>query len=107
MEKIVNEFGQVAVLVNKDHGIGWSTCCLPEDRENLLFDPAIVNIVMSKVDGWEEEVIEYCKTKYPGFYCVPYHLTVQWVFAGSTFYIQEYDGYECVCYPADLDLFVA
>jgi len=107
MNKFVNEFGDVAVLVNEDHGIGWSTCCLPEDRENLLFDSAIVNIVMSKVDGWEQEVIEYCKTKYPDFYCIPYNLVVEWVATGRTFYIEEYDGYECVCYPEHLKTFVA
>ena len=107
MNKFVNEFGDVAVLVNKDHGIGWSTCWLAEDREGLMFDPAIVNIVMSKVEGWEEEVIEYCKTKYPDFYCIPYNLVVEWITTGRTFYIQEYDGWEYVCYPENLDLFVA
>lgn len=106
MEKLV-EYGNVAVLVNKDHGIGWSTCCLPEYREALLFDPAIANIVISEAEGWEEEVIEYCKIKYPDFYCIPYHLVVQWVVVGRTFYIEEYDGYECVCYPEDITTFVA
>jgi hypothetical protein len=107
MNKFVNEFDMVAVLVNKDHGIGWSTCCYEADREGLMYDPAIVNIVMSEVEGWEEEVINYCKTKYPDFYCVPYGLDVEWVRAGTTFYIQEYDGWECVCYPEDLATFVA
>ena len=106
MEKLV-EYGNVAVLVNKDHGIGWSTYCLPEYREALLFDPAIANIVISEAEGWEQEVIEYCKIKYPDFYCIPYHLVVQWVVVGRTFYIEEYDGYECVCYPEDLTTFVA
>jgi hypothetical protein len=107
MNKFVNEYGQVAVLVNKDHGIGWSTYSLPEYREAIMFDPAIVNIVLSGVDGWEEEIIHYCKTKYPEHYCIPYNLQVEWVLAGSTFYISEYDGWECVCYPADLDTFIA
>lgn len=107
MNKFINEFGDVAVIINKDYGIGWSTCCLPEDREDLLFDPAIVNIVMSKVDDWEQEVIEYCKIKYPDFYCVPYNLVVEWVAAGRTFYIEEHDGCECVCYPEHLKTFVA
>ena len=107
MNKFVNEFGMVAVLVNKDHGIGWSTCCYAADREGLMFDPAIVNMVMSEVEGWEEEVVEYCKIKYPDFYCIPYHLVVEWVATGRTFYIQEYDGWECICYPEDLTTFVA
>jgi hypothetical protein len=106
MEKTINA-GMVAVLLNKNHGIGWSTCCNPEYCEQLLFDPAIVNMVLSEVDGWEEEVIEYCSTKYPEFYCVPYHLDVYWVRAGRKFYIDENEGYEWVSYPEDTKTFVA
>jgi hypothetical protein len=64
-------------------------------------------MVLSEVVGWEEEVIEYCRTKYPEFYCVPQYLDVHWVSAGRMFYIDENEGYEWVSYPEDIQYFVA
>ena len=106
MNKFYDEHGDVAVIINKGYGIGWSTFS-NEYCEDLMFDAAIVNMILSQVEGWQSEIFEYCKTKYPDFYCIPYDLDVKWITPGRKFYITEYDGHECVCYPEDLNIFEA
>lgn len=107
MNKIYDEDGWVAVLINNGYGIGWSTAALYEQREDLMFDSAIVNIVRAAADGWEEEVRLYCASKYPDFYCIPNNLVVMWVQPGTAFFIEEYDGRENIRYQDQLHFFVA
>ena len=105
MNKIRDEYGNVAVIVNKGYGIGWSTYGA-EDEEALMYDGAIVNMVLAANEGFEQEIINYCSEKYPEFYCIPYHLGIVWVKPGWPFFIQEYDGHESVCYIDDINTFV-
>lgn len=107
MNKIYDEDGWVAVLINGEHGIGWSTAAQYEDRESLMFDGAIVNMVRAAADGWQDEVRLYCKEKYPDFYCVPNNLVVMWVKPGDAFFIEEYDGDESIRYQDQIHFFVA
>lgn len=106
MNKIINEHGEVAVLINGGYGIGWYSAA-GEYANDLIFDGAVVNMVLAKADGWQQEVINYCSEKYPDFYCVPYNIEVQWIRAGREFYITEYDGNESIEYPEYLTTFVA
>ena len=106
MNKIYDEYGDVAVIVNKGYGFGWSTFGA-EDQEALMYDGVIVNMVLAANEGFEQEIFEYCKTKYPDFYCVPYDLEVKWITPGRKFYISEYDGHESVCYPENLNIYTA
>ena len=107
MNKIYDEDGWVAVLINGGYGIGWSTAALYEQRESIMFDGAIVNMVRAATDGWEDEVILYCKEKYPDFYCIPHNLVVNWVKPGEAFFIEEYDGHESIKYIDHINFIVA
>ena len=106
MNKIYNEFGNVAVIVNKGYGIGWSTFG-SDDEESLMYDGAIVNMILAGTDGFEQEITQYCKEKYPEFYCIPYDLSVVWVERNRPFFIQEYDGHESVVYIDELLTYTA
>ena len=107
MNKIRDEYGNVAVLISDSYGSGWSTGAFMEDSEGLLFDGAIVNMVLAKADGWKEEITAYCAEKYPEFYCRPRHLDIDWVAPGKPFVVREQDGQEWICYIEELSPYIA
>jgi hypothetical protein len=47
MEKVIKD-GKVAVCFSPHYGAGWSTWASEEQRETLIFHPAIVNMVLNK-----------------------------------------------------------
>jgi hypothetical protein len=106
MNKIRDDYGNVAVIINKGYGIGWSTFG-GEYQESLMYDGAIVNMVLAHTDGFEQEITQYCRTKYPDFYCIAYDLDVVWVKPGRPFFVEEYDGHESICYIDTLNTFTA
>ncbi|WP_144307445.1 hypothetical protein [Oceanidesulfovibrio marinus] len=93
MEKFIKD-GMVAVLVSPEHGFGWSTDC-EQFSEELLFDKDLVALVL---DGKLDEAQELAEKRYDPFDGSASGLEVFWVPQGTAFYVNECDGWECICY---------
>lgn len=92
--------GQVAVLISPGFGAGWSTWADPEYRPDVMFDPWIVDILLSDQYNKKEKmnrIMAHCNIKYPDMYTGGLSdLTVDWVPEGSWFRVAEYDGNESI-----------
>jgi hypothetical protein len=89
VNKLIRD-GQVAVLISPGYGAGWSSW--NTEKEELLFDPGIVELVEHA--KWEELEM-FVTLKYPGIYAGGMRdLEVKWLPVGTEFDIKEYDGAE-------------
>ena len=106
MERCVCD-GRVAVLVSPGFGAGWSSWVAREFREQLLFDPAVVELVESGADS--SAIEQYCEGRYGSdlYYGGADDLIVQWVPVGARFRIHEYDGSESLVLESEEEWFVA
>lgn len=97
-EKVVRD-GNVAVLVSPGFGAGWYTW--NQQHPELVFDPIIVNMVLSKVHYHEIE--SYIEKKYGDdvYTGGASDLDVHWVPVGAKFRIDEYDGSESLILESD------
>lgn len=109
MEKVIRD-GKVAVLYSPGFGAGWYTWDA-QGREELLFDPKIVEMVLAGRAGdkdlWKKTVIaiqDYAEATYPDFYVGSNasDLTVAWIPLGTEFIIEEYDGSEKIKLKQDI-----
>lgn len=95
MDKVVRD-GMVAVLVSQGWGAGWYSW---HGITELLYDPHIVNLLLTEPGDVQDKIISYCENKHPdeptSFSGVD-GLTVVWVPEGEQFIIDEYDGAERV-----------
>ena len=98
-KKIVD--GRVAVLVSHGYGAGWYSW--NTKHPELLFDPAIVDMVLT--DRQEKDLDAYLESKYGedhGIYQGGVDdLRVHWVEQGRRFRIHEYDGAESLVLDED------
>lgn len=96
-DRVVRD-GQVAVLISPGFGAGWSTWADPEYRPDVMFDPWIVDILLSDQYNKKEKnnrIMTHCNLKYPDQYLGGLgDLTVAWVPQGTWFRVVEYDGSE-------------
>ena len=93
MNKVIRD-GKVAVLYSPGYGAGWSTWAPHEYREQILFDPGIVDLV--EHERWEE-ARAYVALKYPDFYAGGLDdLHIEWMPVGTQFQVNEYDGNESI-----------
>lgn len=104
-DKIVVD-GKVAVLYSPGYGAGWSTWATGGDIESMVFDPHMVNLVLSGASKWELE--SYAETRWSdGYFNGLDSLNVAWIEEGKQFYIREYDGSETVVLLDSLPFFTA
>lgn len=98
-DRVVRD-GRVAVLISPDFGAGWSTWADAEYQQAVLFDPWIVDILLSDQYNTKEKhdrIQAYCNLKYPNMYLGGLqNLTVEWVLEGIWFRVTEYDGNESI-----------
>lgn len=102
--------GKVAVLVSCDFGAGWSTWADADYHPAIVFDPWIVDLLLSErysEDEREARLIAYCRIKYPKMYDKPRTLEVQWVPQGAVFRIAEYDGSETIEFKDSIEWLTA
>ena len=96
-EKLVRD-GQVAVLISPGFGAGWSTWADPDYQPQILFDPWIVDVLLSDQYNRKEKIniiLAHCNLKYPDMYTGGVKdLQVEWVPRGTQFRVVEYDGNE-------------
>lgn len=103
MNKVVRD-GKVAVLISPGYGAGWSTW--NPGKTELLFDPTIVDLVLSEAEP--EKIEAYIDLKYPEAYTGGVgDLIVKWVPEGAKFRINEYDGAESLVLESQVEWFVA
>ena len=101
MEKYENGNGQIAVLVSRGLGAGWSTW--GSDEAFLSMDKTLVEMKLN--DAPSSEVSAYCKKikgeQYMGGWS---SVCVEWLDKGTAFTIEEYDGSESLRTSSDLVL---
>ena len=91
MNKLIRD-GRVAVLVSPGFGAGWSTWADNDIREDVLFDPGVVELVEQA--KWEE-LQTYVTLKYPNLYTGGMRdLEIEWLPMATEFIINEHDGSE-------------
>jgi hypothetical protein len=106
VEKYIKD-GKVAILVSYGFGAGWSTWA-SEYSEQVLYDPQIVEILLSDKEPKERIIVEYCEKKYPDLYLGGIDgLSVEWLPVGTAFRIHEYDGSESLEVRDDMDWNIA
>lgn len=90
----------VAVLISRGHGAGWSTWANKKYWPQIVFDPVIVDILINdrySFDERQSRLREICYLKYPDMYSDSVRsLSVQWVPQGTEFRVTEYDGSEAI-----------
>lgn len=112
MTKLIRD-GQVAVLYSPGYGAGWSTWAENSERDLLLFDPDIVQLVLDRdsqlitPDEFESRVDMLWQLKSYTSYCSPGTLIIAWLPVGTLFKIDEYDGSESIITQQDIHWHVA
>jgi hypothetical protein len=102
MEKVIRN-GKVAILYSPAYGAGWYTW--NEDHPECIFHPKIVEMVESNkrdeiTDSFMEELLN-TDYFYAGGAC---DLEIEWIAEGTSFYINEYDGFETILYIDNINL---
>lgn len=110
MEKVTNQRGEVAVIINNDYGAGFSTwnTSYPE----FLFHPTLVNLILQDRNSeiTKELLVSLARPLIEDdqpFLGSPSTLEVVWIKKGKLFRISEYDGLEKVSYADDYDFIEA
>ena len=102
MNKLVRD-GKVAVLYSPTFGAGWYTW--NGDTPEILFDPAIVQLVLEEKF---DELETFVELKYPKiFKGGMMDLEVKWITEGTLFKVVEYDGAESIEYKEDNEWIIA
>lgn len=107
VEKVVRN-GQVAVIISRGWGAGWSTWTLnPSYVDILLYHPKLVQLVESQEHysmnrdtfaQWMKTELGIADTYFGGYE----GLDVRWITQGTKFKVEEYDGAEYIITEADL-----
>lgn len=93
MNKVIRD-GKVAILYSPRYGAGWYTW---HGLEELIYDPKLVELVENGAEA--DTIIEYCESKYLAnqyYFGGADQLSVFWLDEGTEFFIDEYDGAECI-----------
>ena len=104
--------GYVAVLVSPGFGAGWSSWASESERELMLFDPHIVDIVLQYQGRDKREMAEKINMivalkRYESYTGGLDQLEVGWVRKGERFRITEYDGHETLETVDNIDWTIA
>lgn len=104
MNRLVRD-GLVAVLYSPNYGAGWSTWADTDIREDVLFDPAMVELV--EQEKWEE-LKAFVALKYPTLYTGGLEdLHIEWMPVGTQFIVEDYDGNESITRRDTTDWYTA
>lgn len=104
MEKVIRN-GKVAVLYSPGYGAGWSTWNYDNDIENvMIFHPELVKLVEEnrKEEITEELIKKLANTEHYVCLLGVDGLTIEWLPKDTSFYIDEYDGFESIRTSDDL-----
>ena len=105
--KTLVENGKMAVAVSPGYGVGWSTW----NEKELAYDKRVIELILmyQAKDITEDEFKEKLEMLgYHNTYCGGLdQICIQWIPFGSTFRIDEYDGYEIIQTLEDMHLITA
>lgn len=105
MDKVIRS-GHVAVLYSPGFGAGWYSW--NTEYPQLLFDPVVVNHILSDDQLPMDDLKPYLEDKYPEIYTGGLKdLTIKWVPEGSQFRVHEYDGSERIILDSEDKWFMA
>lgn len=107
MNRLYNTRGEVAVILNREYGVGWSTAADHNIREEVLFCPAIAKLLADRGPDYVQWITEYCRNTWPDFYCNPAGLEMYWVAKGREFMVREYDGHESLMFLDTIQYYTA
>lgn len=97
--------GKVAVLYSRVFGSGWSSSADPCEKELLLFDPEIAEIVLEhkhdKSLMMQKVRLVFAVKNYQSYFGDGINLCVEMIPKGQLFRIDEYDGYESIIFKED------
>jgi hypothetical protein len=112
MTKVVRD-GKVAVLYSPGYGAGWSTWAESSEREMILYDPDIVQLVLDQEaqlitkEELYERVQQIWQLKSYESYLSGQELEIAWIPEGELFRVEEYDGNETVIMQHEYNWHVA
>ena len=99
--------GRVAVLISPGYGSGWSTWAKKTNREAMLFDAQIADVMLDHTLTREQRLAQartLAELKYPGEYLGGLDaLEVALIDPGARFVINEVDGYESITLAKDIE----
>lgn len=99
-EKLIRD-GKVAVIYSPGFGAGWSTWAEPQNKQSMVFDPVIAQMIIDKTDS--DKIHAVAAERYPNEYLGGLDdCEVVWLPVGTVFEIDEYDGSESIRTTADL-----
>jgi hypothetical protein len=99
MDRVIRD-GKVAVLVSPGYGAGWYTWNM--SHPSILFDPKIVDMVLSNAEVREIEVyVDQTYGEDEIYTGGVGDLVIRWVPKGARFRINEYDGSESLVLESD------
>lgn len=98
MEKVIRD-GKVAIVYSPGYGAGWFSW---HGIEQLVYDPKIVDMVEREEDP--DNIVKHCHEVHSEshYYGGAGQLAIYWLDEGTEFYIDEYDGAECVVTKNDI-----
>lgn len=102
--------GKVAVLYSPSYWGGWSTWCRDDQAERMLYDPWIVDILLSDLldDEKNNRIRVHCDMCYPDVYLGGLEdLTIAWLPEGCAFRVVEHDGSEVIEIRDNIDWYTA
>jgi hypothetical protein len=105
--------GEVAIIYSPGYGAGWSTWAEHTERDLILFDPDIAQLILdrdSELITREEfgaQVDQIWQLKSYTSYCDHGAIQVMWIPEGSLFRVEEYDGSESVVLQHEYKWYVA
>ncbi len=92
---------KIAVIFSPGYGSGWYSW---HKNEELLFDHALVTLILQLYEGQRDEVTNeiiklkidtYLSKKYPDI-TMRGPFAIAWIEKDEEFYIHEYDGFETI-----------
>lgn len=102
MNKVIRD-GKVAVLYSPRLGGGWYTW--NTEHPEMVFHPRIVEWVENGKQGDIDDLIDDILGEDNDFYSGGGHnLKIEWLYEGTNFIIQEYEGNEWIETPESLTL---
>lgn len=100
MDRVINDKGEVAVLVSPNFGAGFHTW---NNIHDLCFCPYIVNHILNGTRDLidEAELSKIYESDYISTVGLK-DVVIQWLPQGTHFTIDEYDGAECILLLNDI-----
>ncbi len=94
--KVINEDGEVGIIISPGHGAGWSTWAYSDEAKiESVYD---ADCVMALLEGDKAKVKNIAVQKWGDFLWHTRDIIVKWIPRNKPFIVEEYDGHESITY---------